>query len=293
MKFLVLLLALLSASGASAQLASFDRQGHRGCRGLMPENTIPAMRKAQELGVTTLEMDLCISQDKQVLLSHDPVMNADFVLRPDGLPITKAEEKQLRLYALPYAEIRRYDVGSKPYAKFPRQQKLRTYKPLLSEVIDSAEAYARLKKLPAPRYNLETKTTPAGDDVLHPAPEEFVQLLLAVVRAKGIESRVTIQSFDPRTLEVVHRLSPALATALLVENQPDLASNLARLSFRPTIYSPAYRLVTAELVAECHRQHIRVVPWTVNSADAIERLVQLRVDGIITDYPDLFPATGR
>ena len=293
MKFLVLLLALLSASGARAQLASFDRQGHRGCRGLMPENTIPAMRKAQELGVTTLEMDLCISQDKQVLLSHDPFMNADFVLRPDGLPITKAEEKQLRLYALPYAETRRYDVGSKPYAKFPRQQKLRTYKPLLSEVIDSAEAYARLKKLPAPRYNLETKTTPAGDDVLHPVPEEFVQLLLAVVRTKGIESRVTIQSFDPRTLEVVHRLSPALATALLVENQQGLAKNLARLSFRPTIYSPAYLLVTPDLVAECHQQRIQVIPWTVNSADAMERLTKLRVDGIITDYPDLFPATGR
>ncbi|QNH63462.1 glycerophosphodiester phosphodiesterase family protein [Hymenobacter sediminicola] len=293
MKLLPLFLLLLPALSTAAQPGTFDRQGHRGCRGLMPENTIPAMRKAQDLGVTTLEMDLGISQDKQVLLSHDPFMNADFVLRPDGRRITQAEEKQLRLYALPYAEIRRYDVGSLGHPKFPRQQKLRTYKPLLAEVIDSAEAYATLKKLPAPRYNLETKLSPAGDEVLHPAPEEFVRLLLPVLVAKGVLDRVTIQSFDPRTLEAVHRLYPALRTALLVENQQGLAKNLARLSFRPTIYSPAYLLVTPDLVAECHRQRIQVIPWTVNSADAIERLTKLQVDGIITDYPDLFGTTAR
>jgi glycerophosphoryl diester phosphodiesterase len=263
-------LALLSAYGSAvAQPRPPDIQGHRGCRGLMPENTIPAMRKALVLGVKTLEMDIAISQDKQVLLSHDPFMNADFVYRPDGSPIPKAEEKTLRLFGMPYAEIRRYDVGSHGNPKFPRQQQLATYKPLLAEVIDSAEAYALHLHRPTPYYNIETKTTPAGDGTYHPAPDEFVRLLLAVVMAKGIQERVIIQSFDPRTLEVVHRLQ--------------------RLSFRPTIYSPNYKLVNAELVQACHRQKLLIIPWTVNTTADAAQLAQ-SLDGLITDYPDLFMA---
>jgi glycerophosphoryl diester phosphodiesterase len=286
---LVLLTFLLVAFCGYAQSpAAFDQQGHRGCRGLMPENTIPAMRKALDLGVTTLEMDVLVSQDHQVLLSHDPFMNADFVLTPEGQPILKADEQKHRLYHLPYATIRRYDVGSHGNAKFPKQQKLPAYKPLLAEVIDSAEAYARLKKLPAPHYNIETKTTPAGDGTLHPAPAQFVELLLAVVRAKGIASRVTIQSFDPRTLELVHRTEPKLRTALLVDNLLGLAANLQRLSFRPSVYSPHYKLVTAALVQDCHQAGLQLIPWTVNSATDIERLTKLHVDGLITDYPDIF-----
>jgi len=289
MKFISFLATvLLTSHFATAQTSTFDRQGHRGGRGLMPENTIPAMRKAQDLGMTTLEMDVLVSQDNQLLLSHDPYMSADFVLAPNGQPIKKADEEKHRLYALPYAEIRRYDVGSQGNSKFPRQQKLRTYKPLLTEVIDSAEAYARLKKLPAPRYNIETKTTPEGDGKLHPAPAEFVKLLLAVVKAKGIGSRATIQSFDPRTLELVHQADPTLHTALLVMNTQGLAANLKRLSFRPTIYSPHFQLVNADLVQACHKEGLQIIPWTVNDADGIQRLVQLQVDGIITDYPDLF-----
>jgi glycerophosphoryl diester phosphodiesterase len=288
----LLSLGLLSAAGAAAQgpvpvRAGFDVQGHRGCRGLMPENTIPAMRRALDLGVTTLEMDIAISQDKQVLLSHDPFLNADFMRTPTGQPLAKSEEPNYRLYAMPYADIRRYDAGGAGNPNFARQEKLQTYKPLLAEVIDSAEAYARRKHRPAPHYNIETKLAPAGDDRLHPAPEEFVRLLMAVVVAKGVQDRVIIQSFDPRSLEVLHRTYPAQQTALLVQNQLGLASNLQRLGFRPTIYSPAHQLVTSALVQECHQQGIKVVPWTVNSAAEITQLVQHGVDGVITDYPDL------
>jgi glycerophosphoryl diester phosphodiesterase len=115
-----------------------------------------------------------------------------------------------------------------------------------------------------------------------------VELLLAVVRAKGIQSRVTIQSFDPRTLEIVHRAQPTISTALLVANIKGLTANLEQLSFRPTIYSPSHQLVTAKLVETCHQLGIQVIPWTVNSAADIARLTKLQVDGIITDYPDLF-----
>ncbi|MBC6611106.1 glycerophosphodiester phosphodiesterase [Hymenobacter sp. BT507] len=286
--FLLLLPLLAMLTPAPTQHPPLDVQGHRGCRGLLPENTVLAMLHALDLGVTTLEMDAAISQDKQVLLSHDPYLNADFVWTPDGQPLTPAAGKALRLYGLPYAEIRRYDVGSHGNPKFPRQEKLKTYKPLLAEVIDSAEAHARRQGRPLPHYNIETKTTPAGDNTLHPEPAEFVRLLLTVITEKGVQDRVIIQSFDPRTLEVVHRTHPTLRTALLVENTDGLAANLKRLSFRPNIYSPAYKLVTPELVQTCHKQGIQVIPWTVNSAAAIKELVAQQVDGIITDYPDLF-----
>jgi glycerophosphoryl diester phosphodiesterase len=284
---LLALLALLTTATAQAPPRPPDIQGHRGCRGLMPENTIPAMRRALALGVTTLEMDAAISQDKQVLLSHDPYMNADFAYRPDGQPLTKAEGKALKLYSLPYAEIRRYDMGSHGNPQFSQQQPLRTYKPLLAEVIDSAEAYARRTHRPAPYYNIETKTTPAGDGVNHPAPEEFVRLLLAVIKAKGVQNRVIIQSFDPRTLNVVHRTQRRLRTALLVDNQDGLDKNLLRLSFRPSIYSPHYKLVTSDLVQACHQQRMQVIPWTVNTPAEAKQLLQQQVDGLITDYPDL------
>jgi glycerophosphoryl diester phosphodiesterase len=280
-------LALLTLPTAAQTRPPFDLQGHRGGRGLMPENTIPAMQRALNLGVTTLEMDAAISQDKQVLLSHDPYLNADFVYRPDGQSLTTEEGKALKIYTLPYAKIRSYDVGSHGNPKFPQQQKLRTYKPLLAEVIDSAEAYAKRTHRPAPYYNIETKTTPAGDGVNHPAPEEFVRLLLAVINAKGIQNRVIIQSFDPRTLNVVHRTQRRLRTALLVDNPDGLAKNLLRLSFRPSIYSPQYKLVTSELVQACHQQRMQVIPWTVNTPAEAMQLRALGVDGLITDYPDL------
>jgi glycerophosphoryl diester phosphodiesterase len=286
MKYLALV-ALLTTAAQAPPRPPFDLQAHRGGRGLMPENTIPAMRHALSLGVTTLEMDIAISQDRQVLLSHDPYMNADIVYRTDGQPLAKDEGKALKIYGLPYADIRRYDVGSHGNPKFPQQQKLLTYKPLLAEVIDSAEAYAQRTHRPAPYYNIETKTTQAGDGVNHPAPEEFVRLLLAVIRAKGVQDRIIVQSFDPRTLNVVHRTQRRLRTALLVENQDGLAKNLLRLSFRPSIYSPHYKLVTSELVQACHQQRMQVIPWTVNTPAEAAQLRALGVDGLITDYPDV------
>ena len=287
-KHLVLLtLFLPGLVGPTAQRPAPDIQGHRGCRGLMPENTIPAMRRALDLGVTTLEMDAAISQDGQVLLSHDSYLNAEFVYRPDGSPLAKSEGKSLQLYSMPYAQIRRYDVGSHGNPTFPQQQAVRTYKPLLAEVIDSAEAYARRRHRPAPFYNIETKSTPEGDGINHPAPAKFVQLVLAVITAKGVQSRCIIQSFDPRTLEVVHRTQPRLRTALLVENVWGLDYNLRRLSFQPSIYSPNYHLVTADLVQACHQQHIQVIPWTVNTAAEATQLLAQQVDSLITDYSNL------
>jgi glycerophosphoryl diester phosphodiesterase len=277
-----------SASRSSAELPAFDTEGHRGARGLMPENTVPAMRKALELGVTTLEMDTHISKDGKVLLSHDPYINPEHDLLPDGTEIPAADKKKYVLYEMNYESIKAFDAGSKFYDKFPKQEKIRTHKPLLTEVIDSAQAYIKEHNLPQVFYNIETKSKPAGDGKLHPAPEEFVDLLMEVLEEKNITPWVMTQSFDVRTLQVMREKYPDVKTSLLVENMKGLEANLEALGFTPTIYSPNHRLVTKKLVKECHARGIKVIPWTVNELDQMKRLKRKGVDGIISDYPNLF-----
>lgn len=277
-------------SCTTTQKMTFDKQGHRGCRGLMPENTIPAMYRAIDLGVTTLEMDLSISRDKKVVVSHDPWFNAMIATTPEGKYISAAEEKKHALYQMDYAEIRKWDVGMKPHMLYPKQQKIKAYKPLFEELIDSAEAYARRKGVKPLSYNIETKCTPAGDNIFHPGPEEFTDLVMEIVNRKKIGKRTILQSFDERTLQVMHRKYPGIKTAYLIEGteKNTVAQNIEKLGFRPSIYSPEYRLVTPELISYCHANGMKVIPWTVNDAEQIAKLKAMGVDGIISDYPDLF-----
>jgi glycerophosphoryl diester phosphodiesterase len=146
------------------------------------------------------------------------------------------------------------------------------------------------RRRPFPFYNIETKTHPEGDGVFHPKPEEFVELLMEVIKEKGIEDFVTVQSFDFRTLKYVHQKYPSIKTAALVEatDKRSMKDLIKELGFTPTLYSPAYQLVNAELVDKYHRKNIKVIPWTVNDKARIEELKKMGVDGIITDYPDLF-----
>ena len=295
-ELLELILAIIFVVGchtaklATMNLPAFDTEAHRGGRGLMPENTIPAMLNGLSLGVTTLEMDAVITKDKQVILSHEPFFNHEISFKPGGGFIEEGEEKKYNIYNMDYAETQQYDVGLKPHPRFPQQKRVKASKPLLSEVIDSAEAFARRTGRPAPFYNIETKTQPATDNLFHPAPEAFVQILMKVIESKKINDRIIIQSFDPRTLQLVHRDYPVIKTALLIEDfdKRTLDEQLKQLGFIPTIYSPAYKLVNAALVKACHQRNIRLIAWTVNTRAEIEQLKQLGVDGIISDYPNLF-----
>lgn len=283
--------ALMLSQLQSLSQTAFDLQGHRGCRGLMPENTIPAMIRALQLGVTTLEMDVVVSRDSQVVVSHDPFMNAEFCLRPDGKSIDRTEERELRLFGMDYAEIARWDVGSKPYPKFPEQTRMAVHKPRLEDLIDSVEQYARKAGLPPPRYNIETKCRPAGDGILHPDPAAFTRLLMEVIIRKKIHLRTTVQSFDMRTLQYMHKAHSDMQTSLLIEasDRLGLEGRLAELGFKPTVYSPAGQLVTPELVKACHDRGMRIIPWTINEVAEMERLRSMGVDGLISDYPDRFP----
>lgn len=279
-----------TAQQLQMNLPAFDKEGHRGSRGLMPENTIPAMIKGLDLGVTTLEMDAVITKDQQVILSHEPFFNHEITTKPDGSFVSEKEEKQLNIYQFSFAETQGFDVGLKLHPRFPNQQKLAATKPLLLHVIDSAEAHCKQNNLPLPFYNIETKTQPATDNTYHPAPELFVDLLMKVITVKKISSRTIIQSFDFRTLQVVHKKYPYIKTAALIEDydRKSLQEQLKALGFTPSIYSPAFSMVTPVLVKQCHDAGMKIIPWTVNDKNSIEKLKAMGVDGIITDYPNLF-----
>ena len=271
-------------------LPAFDKQGHRGCRGLMPENTLPAMIKAIDLGVTTLEMDAVITRDGHVILSHEPFFNHEITTKPDGSFVSEAEEKSLNIYNFSYHEIKRFDVGLKPHPRFTRQQKVSAVKPLLAELIDSVEQYCRLHRRAPVFYNIETKSDSTTDNHFHPEPARFVDLLMQVIKEKKVEDRVIIQSFDFRTLQVMQKKYPGIMTAMLIEDydKRSLDEQLKALKFTPTIYSPEQSHVTPQLVKDCHKKKMKIIPWTVNDKAGIERLKAMGVDGIISDYPDLF-----
>jgi len=268
----------------------FDIEGHRGCRGLMPENTIPAMIKALDLGVTTLEMDVVITKDKKVVLSHDQWFSEEISTKPDGTYMGPREEKKFNIYWMTYDEVKTFDVGLKPHPRFPEQQKIKAEKPLLSDLIDSVKQYMMTSKRAFPYYNIETKSDPELEGVFHPKPDEFVELLIGVIKEKGIEDHVIIQSFDFRTLQYLHKHYPAIKTAMLIEDfdKRSLEDQLKAIGFTPTIYSPEYSLVNKSLLKKCHKQSIKVIPWTVNDKETINKLKAMGVDGIITDYPNLF-----
>ena len=274
-----------SKNTTKAEFPAFSTEGHRGGRGLMPENTIIAMQHAIDLGITTLEMDTHITKDNKVVVTHDDYLSPAFMLRPDGKEIPKEDAKKYPVYQMDYSLLKQFDLGTKVHSGFPQQKKIKTYIPLLSELIDAVELYSKGKKQMF--YNIETKCSPKGDGIVNPGPEQFVKLLMDVIAEKGITKYVVIQSFDKRTLQVLHKKYPEVKTSFLVDNKKTLQENLDDLGFNPFILSPAYKMVDAGLVRKCHEKNIKVIPWTVNTKEEITALKQLNVDGIISDYPNL------
>lgn len=268
----------------------FDFQGHRGCRGLMPENTIPAMLTALDLGVTTLELDVVVTKDNQLVLSHEPFFNHEITTKPGGQFVSSQDEKSLNIYKMTYNEVKQLDVGLKYHPRFPEQKKINAVKPLLIDVIDSVEQYILAKNLKPVIYNIETKCDPITDSIYHPKPGQFVELLIEVIRSKKMEERVIIQSFDFRTLQYLHQKYPGIKKAILIEDydKRDPEQILHDIGFQPDIFSPHYSLVTLELINFCHQKQMKVIPWTVNEIQSMKKLKEMGVDGLISDYPNLF-----
>ncbi len=292
---------------AALPVHAFDLEGHRGTRGLRPENTLAAFNRAIEIGVTTLETDLAVTKDGVLVISHDPFLNPDVVRGPDGrwLPA-----KGPPIHSLTLAELETYDIGrldpESKYAKqFPQQQPADGQRfPTLVEV------FAVAKAAPKPvRLNIETKITPTNSDETVDAVT-FARLVVDAIRAAGMTGRTTIQSFDWRTLVEAKKLAPEIETACLtietsnfdtVQSKSDKPSpwlagldlskvngSLPRLvkAAGCAIWSPFWRNATPALITEAHDLGLRVLPWTINDPVDIASQIDAGADGIITDYPD-------
>ncbi len=263
-----------------------DIQGHRGCRGLMPENTLPAFIKALELGVTTLELDVVISKDKQVVVSHEPWLSHEICKNAKGEDISEAQERNYNIYAMTYAEIQACDCGQRQHPRFSTQKKMAVYKPRLEDLIDSVNAYAAQHQIEDIWYNIEIKRQPDYDGKYCPPAEEFVDLVLAMIERKGIETSCNLQSFDWEVLRLCHQKAAEIPLAMLVENELSPQENLDRLGFKPEIYSCYFKLVDKQLLDWVKAQQMQLIPWTVNETADIKAMLALPLDGIISDYPD-------
>ena len=258
----------------------FDWQGHRGCRGLRPENSISAFIHALSFPeLKTLEMDVVISRDKQVVVSHDPWFNP-------GLCDTNMLDN-INLYHIDYEAIRHVDCGSKGHVRFPVQLKEPAHKPTLNEVIRAVHDHCLKNQKTLPAFNIEIKSQPEWDGKLTPPVQEFCDLVAEEFLKLGLKTSSSIQSFDVRALQYIHHKYPEITLAFLVEKKGLWAEHVDRLGFTPHIYSPHYALLTKKSLREMHDQGLRVIPWTVNEVKIMRKLLRWGVDGIITDYPNL------
>lgn len=290
--FIFLCLTFFSIQLSMAQFSSFDLQGHRGCRGLRPENTLPAFFHALDIGVNTLELDVVITKDKHVIVSHEAYFNPLITTLPSGLPATNTDKGNL--YLLNYSEIAQYDMGLRGHPLFPEQKKMSAFKPLLKDVFKEIEAYLTKQSLPLCNYNIEIKSEPVGYTIYQPEVAEFSELVKDVLMQSGISTeRFIIQSFDSQVLQYWHEkreqgLFPKVKLAWLIEpeSENDIEKNIQILGFLPDIWSPYFKQVTSERIELLHKKNILVIPWTVNERKDMVQLKEMGCDGLITDYPD-------
>ena len=286
---------------------AFDLQGHRGARGLSPENTLAAFAQALMIGVTTLETDLAVTKDNVLVLSHDPALNPDIARAPDGQWIAPPGPA---INSLKLAELRRFDVGRlKPeteYAKrFPQQRAIDGQRiPTLAELFALTDTSGKV-----PRFNIETKLAPDKPEQT-PDPDSFARLVVDAVRQSNMAARTTVQSFDWRTLLIVKRVAPEIETVGLpspstLRDQNNGGSRrpspwlggldpaahagsvpqLAKAAGCGT-WSPSFEELGTDQISEAHTLGVKVVPWTVNTPETMAGVIDMKVDGLITDYPD-------
>lgn len=260
---------------------NIDVQGHRGCRGLYPENSIPAFNHAISLGVNTLELDIAITKDNKVVVSHEPFMSRVICIKPDGTQILKTEDKQFNLYEMTHDEIKTFDCGTKIHPRFVKQKKRFVYKPLLKEVFDLVKNKKRSVK-----FNIEIKSKPSYYGNFTPFPAEYVALVLNTIEDAKMLNHVNLQSFDITILEEIKKQSPKMEIALLVDENEDINIKLSKLSFKPQIISPYYKLIDKNMVESLQIKKFTIIPWTVNTKKDLMQMIDYKVDGIITDYPN-------
>jgi len=271
---LFILFSLLSFSA----YAAFDWQGHRGARGLYPENTINGMKEAVKFPITTLELDVVISKKSEVIVSHEPWMSEEICLDAKGGAV---KDREVNLYTLSYEQIKTYDCGSKLHPRFPQQRKVKEIKPLLSDLLKELEP---LKF----KYNIEIKSTIEDEKSgYQPDFKTFANLVVAEITKTIPLDRFTLQSFDWRVLKHLHEVYPQIGLVALRETKFSPRRVLKELGFSPAVFSPDWTLLSSKDVDYFHKYKIKVIPWTVNKIEDMKKVIYMGVDGIITDYPNL------
>lgn len=280
MRRLWAIVALLTPLIASA----FDLQAHRGARGHAPENTLPAFATALTMGVTTLELDTGVTRDGVVVIHHDRRLNPDIARSPDGQWVHAPAPL---IHELSFEELQRYDVGrlrpGSEYARQFREQQAHDGAriPRLAELFD----LVKKSGYDAVRFNIETKVSPQAPEETLP-PLEFSRALVAEIRKAGMEARASIQSFDWRTLHVVEREAPEIPTVYLTGRRGEESQPRQVHAAGGRIWSPHHEAMDSAALVEARALGLKVIPWTVNEPAAVERVLDLAVDGLISDYPD-------
>ena len=264
-----------------------DVQAHRGGAGRVPENTIEAMKYALDLGVNTLELDLQISKDGQVVVSHDPYFHSRYGIRPDGSYIEKDDPKEY-IYTMDYELVKKYDVGSRPSTVWPEKACFPTVKPLATDLLDFVENYVKEKGYSPVRYNIEVKSKAGkGEGENWPEYQAFADACIELLMSKNLGDRLVVQCFDTRALNYMHEKYPSMIYSYLVDAKiKDFDTYMAKLNFTPTWLSPHFSIVDEALVKRCKEMGIKMVPWTVDKPEDIKRMIDLKVEAIISNYPD-------
>lgn len=258
--------------------------GHRGCSGPEPENTVPAFLRAAATGCQWLELDVVITGDDTVLVSHEPWMDHRTCRDPQGRPLTEAEGRATNIFTLPLAEVQRYRCvpSGSDDAKGADPS---WYKPALGEVVRAVDALAQRTGIVPPGYTIEVKSERGWYGTYQPVPERLAERMLQEVDALGILHRCIIQSFDGAVLKAIHASAPAVPLCLLAERPEVPATVLDHLGFTPAYYGPTIDTVDASLAEDLRSHGIGLLVWTVNTKAGMERLLDIGVDGIITDHP--------
>jgi glycerophosphoryl diester phosphodiesterase len=259
--------------------------GHRGARGHLPENTIPSFIRALEQGANAIELDVVITKDRNVLVSHEPYMSSGICVDAEGNKLQNPS-KMHNIYEMTVAETRSYDCGSLPHSRFKDQEKMVVHKPLLSEVVEAVEQFMADKPKRPIVYNVEIKSQPKTDGTHHPEPVDYAQLVYAEMKRLNIVGKSMVQSFDLRILQELRKLDADLPISFLIANAKSWEKNIQELGFVPQYYTPYYKLIKKKTVKQLQAKNMKVGVWTVNDQKLIRKLISWGVDIIITDYPD-------
>ncbi|MDZ4750560.1 MAG: glycerophosphodiester phosphodiesterase family protein [Flavobacteriales bacterium] len=259
--------------------------GHRGSRGWRTENCIEGFCFAIEHGAHFIEMDVVLTHDEEILVSHEPWMNSQICTHPDGTLIPEEEERQLNIFQMSLRQAQSYHLGEIKQERFPNQKKGITFKPSFAEVIREVQRVA----LHFPHFvgfNVEIKSRQEWDNVYHPEPLEYARLILRRLHELKHPFECILQTFDYRLLEALHRLKCPHPLVALAETEEECAFVLDMISFPPWGIGPHFSMIDPHIVNECESRKLELLVWTVNEEEDINRLIDLGVRHIISDFPD-------